>query len=85
MRVKDTGAYKALDRCTRPERSGGNGWKVAVGFLAAWAFMGLTDVMVIDHEHVTEVYDAVLVVLGAVGGISGVVTIVRTILARRSR
>ena len=70
-------ASPKFEKLTRPERFGGSGWKVACGFLALIAFMGLADFVVIQPGKIAAFWDALIVGVGVLGGGTTLLTLVR--------
>ncbi len=70
-------AAPKLEKLTRPESFGGQGWKVACGFLALIAFMGLADFIVIQPGKIAVFWDALMGGVVLLGGGTTLLTLVR--------
>lgn len=78
----DSSILELSDRIfLRPERKGGSGWKAFGALALLLAIMGIADVIVIDHDHLTGLYDGAMVLLTAAGGGTFIVNLIRTLRA----
>ena len=70
-------ASPKFEKMTRPEKFGGNGWKVACLFLAMIAFLALADFVVIQPGKIAVFWDAMMGGVVVIGGGTTLLTIFR--------
>ena len=70
-------ASPKLEKLTRPEKYGGQGIKVLCAVLAVTTVLFAVDALVINEANIAKIYDAFFRLWGLIGGVTGLVILVR--------